>query len=325
MALLYGQLYPYSIGDGTQPSAGDSFQLWCDGSQHTGPFNYYQIFDTPPNDYDFFGYLSVSATLLTIGETCTFKLITGGNTYTTSDTIDIDSETVAFGNITPTFSLPSNPPSATFTGITTTAMNDDQTLGVISDLELLDGSSATYNWSLVTGASCSSLALTNQYVSLSNTTSDTVDVTIIDIQETPSPIQDFCLKLDITVTGTDDSSFPLTDTQLISITDIYIYGCMDENACNYNEFATAEINSCEYPSDELSCGCSDFQQGDFNLDCQTDIVDIVNLVEIVVNHNPMTEQELLLCDLNNDGVVNVVDLVMIVQIIIGVILNKVGF
>ena len=104
-AQLGGQFFPYSFADGTLPSAADSFQLWCDGTQHTGLFYYSQIY---ASDYDVYGYLSVSADGVTIGETCTFKLITGGNTYTTSFNVDINSETVSFDSTTPNFTLPPN-------------------------------------------------------------------------------------------------------------------------------------------------------------------------------------------------------------------------
>jgi len=95
------------------------------------------------------------------------------------------------------------------------------------------------------------------------------------------------------------------------------YGCMDDTACNYDSNATANDDSCVYVEEILPCGCFDFQHGDLNFDCQTDIVDVVNIVEMVIHETPFTEQELMICDINSDTTVNVVDLVMIVSFIIG--------
>ena len=41
------------------------------------------------------------------------------------------------------------------------------------------------------------------------------------------------------------------------------------------------------------------------------------MVEMVIHETPFTEQELMICDMNNDNIINVVDLVMLVSFIIG--------
>ncbi|MBC8197331.1 MAG: hypothetical protein H8E60_05545 [Candidatus Marinimicrobia bacterium] len=96
-----------------------------------------------------------------------------------------------------------------------------------------------------------------------------------------------------------------------------LLGCMDDTACNYDDTATADDESCEYANGYFTCGCYNYQQGDFNLDCQTNILDVVNMVEMVIHETPFTEQELMICDMNNDNIINVVDLVMLVSFIIG--------
>lgn len=96
-----------------------------------------------------------------------------------------------------------------------------------------------------------------------------------------------------------------------------VLGCTDTTACNYNASANSDNGTCTYIDEILHCGCTSNPVGDFNLDCQTDILDVVDLVEMVIHQTLFTEQELMLCDMNNDNIINVVDLVMLVSFIIG--------
>ena len=79
--------------------------------------------------------------------------------------------------------------------------------------------------------------------------------------------------------------------------------CDDELACNYG----------------LEQECTYSSTGDINLDCEMNVVDVVNMVEMVLQDTPPTEQQIIMGDMNQDGMVNVVDIVMLVSMIIGVL------
>jgi len=90
----------------------------------------------------------------------------------------------------------------------------------------------------------------------------------------------------------------------IKIEDNIVFGCTDPSALNFNPDANFDDDSCEYES------TSSF--GDINLDGQTDVVDVVYLVDIILNDLNYNSSG----DFNNDGVNNVVDIVALVDIIL---------
>ena len=116
-----------------------------------------------------------------------------------------------------------------------------------------------------------------------------------------------------------------------------IYGCTDTNACNFNIDATIDDGSCDYSVG--SCDCNDepinnycdcnfnvidecgecggdgqscIEPGDVNVDGLINIVDIVIIVNMVLGINTPD----LLADLNNDMEINIVDVIMLVNIVL---------
>ena len=49
------------------------------------------------------------------------------------------------------------------------------------------------------------------------------------------------------------------------------------------------------------------------------VVDVVNMVEMVLQDTPPTDEQIIMGDMNQDGTVNVVDIVMLVSMIIGLL------
>lgn len=61
-----------------------------------------------------------------------------------------------------------------------------------------------------------------------------------------------------------------------------------------------------------------YTAGDMNQDGSLNVLDIVMIVDLILNNPNPTEMEILLGDLTNDGLVNVLDIVMLVDIILGI-------
>ncbi len=59
------------------------------------------------------------------------------------------------------------------------------------------------------------------------------------------------------------------------------------------------------------------QPGDVNLDGNLDVLDIVSVVNHILGNGELTGYALILADLNEDGVVNILDVIAIINIIIG--------
>jgi hypothetical protein len=71
----------------------------------------------------------------------------------------------------------------------------------------------------------------------------------------------------------------------------------------------------------LAEGCStisfvQFRPGDFNADGETNVFDIVQLVNIILTGGIPSENQLLTSDMNEDGSINVVDIIQIVNVIL---------
>ena len=47
------------------------------------------------------------------------------------------------------------------------------------------------------------------------------------------------------------------------------------------------------------------------------VVDVVGMVSLVLQAEPLTDEEILISDMNGDGALNVVDVVLLVNIILG--------
>ncbi|MDB4126238.1 T9SS type A sorting domain-containing protein [Candidatus Marinimicrobia bacterium] len=90
-----------------------------------------------------------------------------------------------------------------------------------------------------------------------------------------------------------------------------VYGCMDQDACNYNPSATIDDQSCQGVA-EGQCNCEGtFATGDINTDCLVNILDVVALVNAVIDGTMVTGG-----DINDDGAINVLDIVGLVNIVL---------
>jgi len=103
-----------------------------------------------------------------------------------------------------------------------------------------------------------------------------------------------------------------------SITDLYFidndteYG---EEYC-YQVMLLDPINNEEYESME-QCISINFLLGDLNQDGTINVLDIVGLVDIILNDPNPSEANVLFGDITQDGELNVLDIVALVQIILG--------
>ena len=59
----------------------------------------------------------------------------------------------------------------------------------------------------------------------------------------------------------------------------------------------------------------DAMLGDLNNDGALNVLDVINLVNIILS-NDYTNEQLLLADINQDGTINIIDIVQLVNIIL---------
>ena len=64
----------------------------------------------------------------------------------------------------------------------------------------------------------------------------------------------------------------------------------------------------------ILCECESYEYGDINSDNSLDVIDIVLIVNMILGNS---EIDLNASDLNNDGELNVVDVVLLVNLILG--------
>ena len=81
-----------------------------------------------------------------------------------------------------------------------------------------------------------------------------------------------------------------------------IHGCIDSNACNYNDEADLDDGSCY------------FANGDFNNDDVIDIIDIIQYLDYILDQSSYAS-DLCKIDTNNDGLINILDMGSIIDFI----------
>ena len=90
---------------------------------------------------------------------------------------------------------------------------------------------------------------------------------------------------------------------------IYIEGCTDDNALNFNEEAGLDDGSCQYIED---CTEGNTCNVDINSDNLIDVLDIILLVNLILDE----EYYAPYLDINSDGDINVVDIIIIANWIV---------
>ena len=86
-----------------------------------------------------------------------------------------------------------------------------------------------------------------------------------------------------------------------------VFGCTDEEACNYNSQLIHDDSLCLYDSE---CD-GNIYPGDMNNDGAIDILDIVMVVNVI-----LSGEFNQFADLNGDGMLNILDIVQLVNIIL---------
>ena len=56
--------------------------------------------------------------------------------------------------------------------------------------------------------------------------------------------------------------------------------------------------------------------GDLNLDNNLDVVDIILMVDYIVGNSNPSDQQFLIADMNQDGILNVLDVVLLVNLVL---------
>lgn len=104
-----------------------------------------------------------------------------------------------------------------------------------------------------------------------------------------------------------------------------IYGCTDPEACNYDEEANIDDGSCSGPylcddGENLECNLEncpdDCDLGDVNCDGELNVLDVVLMVNMILE-----DEYDEIADVNEDGSLNVLDVVILVNLILDNIPN----
>ena len=110
-----------------------------------------------------------------------------------------------------------------------------------------------------------------------------------------------------------------------------VYGCQDQNACNYNADANIDNNSCDYAEENYNCNgdclndedndgiCDELEEtitGDVNQDDIINILDVIYMMNYILNLVDFNQEEIALSDMNGDGGINILDIVLLIEEII---------
>ena len=84
----------------------------------------------------------------------------------------------------------------------------------------------------------------------------------------------------------------------------------------YN-YCIESVNECGSSDWTCDMGFSSTPQGDVNDDGAIDVLDVVIVIGIIIETHIPTDDELAAADMNNDGMVDVLDIVILVNAILG--------
>lgn len=89
---------------------------------------------------------------------------------------------------------------------------------------------------------------------------------------------------------TTNAIIPLISGSMLFVCEGFINGCMDEQACNFDEYATQDDGSCDYP--EMFYDCEETCLNDIDLDGVCDELEIVGCFEpMACNYHPSATDE----------------------------------
>ena len=100
--------------------------------------------------------------------------------------------------------------------------------------------------------------------------------------------------------------------------EIFIFNTNDLNNGNYTAYIVVSTNA-STESDVIPVDLyvsENLQQGDINQDGIIDILDAVRMVSIIMGDYDPSNIELLLSDMNEDEVINIQDIVLLVNLIL---------
>ena len=88
-----------------------------------------------------------------------------------------------------------------------------------------------------------------------------------------------------------------------------------ESQVDYN-YCIESINNCGSSSLVCDIGFSSLLLGDINEDNSLDVLDVVLVVNFVMGYDPLTDSQQLLSDMNSDSLINVQDIVLLANLIL---------
>lgn len=115
----------------------------------------------------------------------------------------------------------------------------------------------------------------------------------------------FLYSIDFNYEILKQSKLSYREINIINTITTRVLGCTDPTALNFNPDATEDDGSCVYGL-----------LGDVNIDSEVNVVDVVLLVNIILEFNDYSLEQLVLGDFNQDGILNVIDVVQIVNFIL---------
>ena len=83
------------------------------------------------------------------------------------------------------------------------------------------------------------------------------------------------------------------------------------------EYCLEAVNDCGESNWQCDTGYTVSPGGDVNTDGNIDVLDIVVVVNIIIEIYEPSDEEFLAADMNNDGVVDVLDVVILLNVILG--------
>ena len=82
------------------------------------------------------------------------------------------------------------------------------------------------------------------------------------------------------------------------------------------EYCIEAVNECGESDFKCDTGYTIYAGGDINTDGSIDVLDIIELVNIIIGVNIPSDEELVNADMNSDAIVDVLDIIILVNVIL---------